>query len=190
MTDKLRQAAQQALAALDELYYSNSTPLAEKLYEESSAALRTALAEQPAEQEPVAHENSNGVVHAAGYPWSEKEVLRPLVYGDTATQPVIPPGYKLVPDVPTNEWINNLAKRQTGSIEEVPFVEIHQCIAELLEAAPEAPQPVKQPQEPSVGGVLFAVEEAIRNGDCPWQIEQAFDDYEAKRRSININGDA
>ena len=52
MTEKLQQAAQQALAALDELYYSNSTPLAEKLYEESSAALRAALAEQPAEQEP------------------------------------------------------------------------------------------------------------------------------------------
>ena len=44
-----------------------------------------------------------------------------------------------------------------------------------------APQPAKQSQEPSVQGVLLAVEEAIRNGDCPWQIEQAFDDYEAER---------
>ena len=41
----------------------------------------------------------------------------------------------------------------------------------------------EQPQEPSAGGVLFAVEEAIRNGDCPWQIEQAFDEYEGKRRN-------
>ena len=36
-----------------------------------------------AQQEPVAHVNSNGVVHAAGYPWNPSEILRPLVYGDT-----------------------------------------------------------------------------------------------------------
>jgi hypothetical protein len=37
---------------------------------------------------------------------------------------------------------------------------------------------------------LFAVEEAIRNGDCPWQIEQAFDDYEAERKAhYGITGD-
>ena len=47
----------------------------------------------------------------------------------------------------------------------------------------EACKPAKQPQEPSAGGVLFAVEEAIRNGDCPWQIEQAFDEYAAERRN-------
>lgn len=35
------------------------------------------------QQEPVAHVNSNGVVHAAGYPWNPSEILRPLVYGDT-----------------------------------------------------------------------------------------------------------
>ena len=34
-------------------------------------------------QEPVAHINSNGVVHAAGYLWGPTEILRPLVYGDT-----------------------------------------------------------------------------------------------------------
>ena len=62
-----------------------------------------------------------------------------------AAQPAIPPGYKLVPEVPTNEWINNLARRQTGSFEKVQFAEIHQCIAEILESAPEAPKPAKQP---------------------------------------------
>ena len=41
------------------------------------------LAEQPATTpEVVAHQNSNGVVYAAGYPWSDAEILRPLVYGD------------------------------------------------------------------------------------------------------------
>ena len=53
----------------------------------------------------------------------------------------VPEGWKLVPSVPTNEWVSNLAKMQTGSLEEVSFVEIHQCIAELLAAAPEKGQP-------------------------------------------------
>ncbi len=55
-------------------------------------------------------------------------------------QPAVPEGWKLVPAVPTNEWVNNLAKMQTGNLEEVPFVEIHQCIAELLAAAPKKGQ--------------------------------------------------
>lgn len=49
--------------------------------------------------------------------------------------------------------------------------------------APQPAKPAEQPQEPSAGGVLFAVEQAIRNGDCPWQIEQAFDEYEVERRN-------
>ena len=39
------------------------------------------------------------------------------------------------------------------------------------------------PVEPSAFGVLFAVEQAIQNGDCPWQIEQAFHEYEAERKN-------
>ena len=31
--------------------------------------------------------------------------------------------------------------------------------------------------------VLLAVEEAVKNGDCPFQIEQAFDEYEIQRRA-------
>lgn len=42
-----------------------------------------------------------------------------------------------------------------------------------------------QLKEPSTFGVLFAVEQAIKNGDCPWQIESAFDDYEAKRKAAH-----
>jgi hypothetical protein len=34
---------------------------------------------------------------------------------------------------------------------------------------------------PDSSGVLFAVERAVENGDCPFEIEQAFDDYEAGR---------
>jgi len=57
-----------------------------------------------------------------------------------AAVPAIPAGWRLVPSVPTNEWIGNLAKQQSGSLEEAPFLAIHQCIAELLEASPQAPQ--------------------------------------------------
>ena len=63
-----------------------------------------------------------------------------------AQEPSVPQGWKLVPEVPTNEWISNLAKMQSGSLEEVPFAEIHACIAELLEAAPER-KPVLQKQD-------------------------------------------
>jgi hypothetical protein len=63
------------------------------------------------------------------------------LYTTPPEQPAASEGWKLVPSVPTNEWVNNLAKMQTGNLEEVPFVEIHQCIAELLAAAPEKGQP-------------------------------------------------
>ena len=36
--------------------------------------------------------------------------------------------------------------------------------------------------------VLLAVEESIKNGGCPWQIEQAFDEYEAQRQSEITKG--
>jgi hypothetical protein len=40
-------------------------------------------------------------------------------------------------------------------------------------------------QEPSPFGILFAVEQAIENGDCPMEIEIQFDAYEAERRGKN-----
>lgn len=57
----------------------------------------------------------------------------------------------------------------------------NQGIVALEQVIALAEQPTLQ--EPTPDGVLFAVEEAIRNGDCPWQIEQAFDDYEAERKA-------
>jgi hypothetical protein len=50
-------------------------------------------------------------------------------------------------------------------------------------ATPLAAQPAPV-QEPSPGGILFAVEQAIRNGDCPWEIESAFDAYETERKAL------
>lgn len=38
--------------------------------------------------EPLAHINSNGVVHAAGYPWSDSELLTPLFAAPPAQTPV------------------------------------------------------------------------------------------------------
>ena len=31
-------------------------------------------------------------------------------------------------------------------------------------------------QERNINGLLMAAEEAIKNGNCPWQIEQAFEE--------------
>lgn len=49
--------------------------------------------------------------------------------------------------------------------------------------APQAkPQPFSDPLHDDIQSVLFEVEEAIKNGCCPWQIEAAFEAYEAARR--------
>jgi hypothetical protein len=46
--------------------------------------------------------------------------------------------------------------------------------------------PVQQEQEPTqeIYAVLFAVEEAVRNGCASWDIEAAFEKYEAKLKEI------
>ena len=49
-------------------------------------------------------------------------------------------------------------------------------------AAPPAPQAKPAPLHDDIQSVLFEVEQAIRNGACPWQIEAAFEAYEAARR--------
>ena len=176
----LRTAAQQALVALDELYYSNSTPLAEKLYEEASAALRAALAEP---HDPVAY---NGwvlreVLFDKGEPVGHREPAKaepeqePVPNGATHYQPHQKAYYKRVSATEWYLWscAGNGWIPSKGTSDSADWI--------MLSPLSKTPQPAKQPQEPSVQGVLFAVEEAIRNGDCPWQIEQAFDDYEAER---------
>jgi hypothetical protein len=85
---------------------------------------------------------TNGRVVYVSTVYSEKTLVKgDKLYTTPPAQPAVPEGWKLVPAVPTNEWVNNLAKMQTGNLEEVPFVEIHQCIAELLAAAPKKGQP-------------------------------------------------
>ena len=53
-------------------------------------------------------------------------------------------------------------------------------IAEL--EAQQAAQPVRDSLHDDIQSVLFEVEQAIGNGACPWQIEAAFEAYEAARR--------
>lgn len=53
MTDKLRQAAQQALEALGEIHPGNMTPMAEEGWNKATTTLRAALAEPAEAQEPV-----------------------------------------------------------------------------------------------------------------------------------------
>ena len=44
------------------------------------------------------------------------------------------------------------------------------------------PQPLSDTLHDDIQSVLFEVEQAIENGCCPWQIEAAFEAYEAARR--------
>lgn len=92
MTPTLRDAAQQALEALEavEFHAKRRTPDAsiEVAVQPAITALRTALAEQV----------------------DDARCLESLEAFDDAPEPAIPPGYKLVPEVPTSEWINTLAR--------------------------------------------------------------------------------
>lgn len=55
--------------------------------------------------------------------------------------------------------------------------------AECNSAKPEqAAQHKNDPLHDDIQSVLFEVEQAIENGSCPWQIESAFEAYEAARR--------
>ena len=157
---KLRDAARQALEALKKSHpYSNSDRDLDK-HSEAIHALRSALAEleykDMSNNTPEALRLARMIEHYNAGVGSQRIVedyqqaadeLRRLYFENEKLRAALAeqPGYKLVPEVPTNEWINTLARRQTGSFEDVPFAEIHQCIAELLESAPEAPQPAKQP---------------------------------------------
>ena len=51
------------------------------------------------------------------------------------------------------------------------------------------PQPVQElSDDASPVLVLLAVEESIKNGGCPWQIEQAFEEYESQRQAAITKG--
>lgn len=55
-----------------------------------------------------------------------------------------------------------------------------------LYTPPQEAQPLRE--EPSPISVLLAVEESIKNGECPWQIEQAFEEYESQRQATITKG--
>ena len=118
MTDKMREAATQALEALEK--HCTAFLHHEEAYVNAIIALRTALAEQPAE--PV----------AKLVPGTMKSSHEP--------QPAIPPGYKLVPVEPTEEMID--AAKNNGA--EGSRKEIAGDYKAMLNAAPEAPQPAKR----------------------------------------------
>jgi len=57
-----------------------------------------------------------------------------------------------------------------------------ECNSTLSQAQPAAQQ------EPSPDGVMFAVEQAIKNGNCPWEIEVAYEEYERERQAAHNIG--
>jgi hypothetical protein len=56
--------------------------------------------------------------------------------------------------------------------------------AEKQEPTHPAPahQPLSDPLHDDIQSVLFEVEQAVKNGCCPWQIKAAFEAYEAAQR--------
>jgi hypothetical protein len=42
--------------------------------------------------------------------------------------------------------------------------------------------------EASPSGVMFAVEQSIKNGNCPWEIEVAYEEYERERQAAHKTG--
>ena len=40
-----------------------------------------------------------------------------------------------------------------------------------------------QPKHPDTFGVLFAVERSVESGNCPFEIEAAFEEYEEARKA-------
>ena len=135
MTPTQKAAMEQALEALE--YIDSNYMSLPKLGNEASTALRELLEQPEQADEPVAYRSR---LESGSYAYCNTPQFfdnAEALYTRPQPAAAIPEGWKLVPSVPTNEWINNLAKQQTGGLEEVPFMEIHQCIAELLAAAPQ-----------------------------------------------------
>ena len=152
----LREAAQQAQQALEALAGIDSGYWHD-FVEGPIAALRTALAEQPAEQESVQDEYNRVINHAIEQGIEASVFLRCWQEGDwsgcaefgfepnmaayTAPQPAIPPGYKLVPI----QKLVELKASIHGEYFRGTDWELETISTMLIAAAPEAPQPTKQP---------------------------------------------
>ena len=118
MSDQLRQAAQQAVEALE---FIEETFVSERdAKQEAIAALRAALSQQPATPEPVAwhYELAHRIgpsdwrihitEHTPNVPDGAIRNLRPLVFGDAHTAPSVPDD--VVRDAERYQWL----RRGTG----------------------------------------------------------------------------
>lgn len=121
----------------------NSSDEIEEAMQDEINELRQAI-EQAERVEPVMIYHGGCTIDCGEHGHHNMEMLKLIqagskLYTHPPTAPAVPKGWKLVPEEPTNEWVNSLAGMQKCSLEEVPFAAIHQCISELLEAAPTAP---------------------------------------------------
>ena len=79
--------------------------------------------------------------------------------------------------------LRKAAEMALEALEELRFANAP-FLDEAMEALRTAlAQPVQEPTQ-EIYAVLFAVEEAVRNGCAPWDIEAAFEKYEAKVKEI------
>ena len=85
MNDKTRAAIQQALEVLKEIHPGNMTLMAEEAWNKATTAIREALAEQPAQQEPYCWMSPEGTIYQA----SDEDVLKgsiPMYLGKPPAQ--------------------------------------------------------------------------------------------------------
>ena len=82
---------------------------------------------------------------------------------------------------PEPERINYLVVHEFAQFHRLDYNKTAAMVRKALMAHTH-PTPVREPLHDDIQSVLFEVEQAIENGCCPWQIEAAFEAYEAARR--------
>lgn len=162
VNESLTDAATQALDALDCIY----SPLHVREINKVGAAmsaLRKALAEQTAQQEPFEYWNAvegwvkidevRGHFESVGCGTIYKSPGEGRVPLYTAPQPTIPPGYKLVPVDALTKWRDAFAEELSAWDIDPPLHHVktsHDEITVMLAAAPEAPKLAKPAEQEPV----------------------------------------
>ena len=180
----LREAAQQAQQALEALAGIDSGYWHDFL-EGPIAALRTALAEQPAEQEPVAWMCSNTELIHKGY-----QMFSATGGGDwnipvyTAPQPAIPPGWATAYAAFKGAFDTPLARRRDSGEYAQDARRLLREFNDAMFAAPEAPQPVKR--QPLTDEEICAALDI--DGADDWTFKVAYAAIAAYERKNGIGG--
>lgn len=187
-----RKVIEQALEALEQSYsdllYDYAGRHHAYAFEADIAALREAQP-QPVQQEPVAAQQRFRHPQKTMPDWSP---WQPCKVADRPAWQIDSQGY----EVEYRALYTPPQAAQPQPVQQDHYKELAALGWQAIEcpvcgsSAQGYPRQAAQPlrEEPSPISVLLAVEESIKNGECPWQIEQAFDEYEAQRQSAITKG--